>query len=227
MPDLALPGTDVATYPYIPLPYANGSMHHVRCSKLASLLPAAQLPALIAECHRVLMPGGVLELRIMDAMPDRCSTGPKMAAWLEERLLLRLEAGFKCSRPLAMVPQWVKDAGFKPLPTQTDDEMTASSELTPRKKTRTGKLGITRCLQLPTVPSDGSNSPNRELVVSRLGVEVARALWIDAWGSFVREGSDQEDEEAATWWDDAELTMECKEWKTVWDVATLIVAKET
>jgi hypothetical protein len=198
----------------LPLPYANASMHHIRSARLPTLLPASQLPALLAECYRVLKPGGVLELRLMDATPERRSTGPLLANWLEERLLLGLEQDFKCQRPVILVPKWARDAGFVPLVLKDDaDKGNTSGEQ------QNGNLGLARCLRLPAAASDSSH--NHRDVVGQVGVLVSRALWKDAWGANV-----SDDYNEHWWWENPEIVDECREWNTTWDVGTLFVTKE-
>ena len=94
------------------LPYPDNSKHAVHASRLAARTPAATLPALLRECHRVLRPGGVLELRLLDPSPERETMGPRLAAWLEARALLALEERFRCARPGMLVPRWAREAGF-------------------------------------------------------------------------------------------------------------------
>ncbi|QDS77075.1 hypothetical protein FKW77_007287 [Venturia effusa] len=200
----------------LPLPYASSSMHHVRASKMASLLPASQIPQLLSECYRVLKPGGVLELRLMDATPERGSMGPRLATWLEERLLLGLEREFRCQRPIMLVPRWAQDAGFQPLPFR--NEFDAQGLKSPRNSM--GKMGMVRCLRLPAATAD-RDQVSRD-IVAQVGVLVGRALWKDTWGSFV---SNEESEEN-WWWDNPEVVEECRQWRTVWDVGTLYVMKE-
>ncbi|TID20330.1 hypothetical protein E6O75_ATG07790 [Venturia nashicola] len=198
----------------LPLPYASSSMHHVRSSKIVSLLPASQLPQLLMECYRVLKPGGVLELRLMDATPERGSMGPRLATWLEERLLLGLEREFRCQRPVMMVPRWAAEAGFQPLPFRSEAD--AKNRTSP--KSSLGKMGVARSLRLPAATQE--RDPGNRDVVAQVGVLVGRALWKDAWGAFVHE-----DSEESWWWDNADVVEECREWKTVWDVGTLYVVK--
>jgi hypothetical protein len=198
----------------VPLPYANSSMHHIRSARLASLLPATQLPSLLSECFRVLKPGGILELRLMDATPERGSMGPRLATWLEERLLLGLEREFRCQRPLTLIPRWAQEAGFTPLPFKSESE----SQGTHTQRYNFSKLGLTRCLRLPATAVE-RESGSRD-IVAQVGVLVGRALWKDAWGTFVHD-----DYEEHWWWDNPDVVDECREWKTVWDVGTLYVVK--
>ena len=53
------------------LPFSNNSMHLIIATRLTTMLPASQIPSLLSDCHRVLQPGGVLSLRLIDALPDR------------------------------------------------------------------------------------------------------------------------------------------------------------
>ncbi|KAH7130647.1 hypothetical protein B0J11DRAFT_548914 [Dendryphion nanum] len=96
----------------LPLPYPDASFSHIRASTLPSLIPSAKLPLVFQECYRLLAPGGMLEIRIMDAAPLRKTAGPKMKAWIEDRLSLNLERLFRCSKPCTLIPSWVTDAGF-------------------------------------------------------------------------------------------------------------------
>ena len=200
------------TSPFLPLPYASSSMHHIRSSRLATLIPSSQIPQLLAECHRVLKPGGVLELRVMDAAPQRQCLGPNLAAWLEERLLVGLEAKFRCSRPLALVPQWAKQAGFVPM-ASTVHEFERPDSLK--------RSGVVRCLRLPAAMG---RAPlvERTGVLVELGLLLSRTLWKDTWGSYV---ADVEGE-SRWWWDSDMILSECADWGTVFEVATLVVVKE-
>lgn len=190
-------------------------MHHVHASRLASLLPASQIPQLLSECYRILKPGGVLELRLMDATPERGSMGPRLATWLEERLLFGLERDFRCQRPVMMLPRWAQEAGFQPLPFR--NEFDAQGLKSPRSSM--GKMGVSRCLRLPGATTE--NDPGSRDVVAQVGVLVGRALWKDTWGTFVNDDYDEN-----WWWDNPEVVEECREWKTVWDVGTMYVVKE-
>jgi len=49
-----------------PLPFAEGSCAAVYHSHVLEHIPPAQVPAFIAECHRVLAPGGVLRIAVPD-----------------------------------------------------------------------------------------------------------------------------------------------------------------
>ncbi len=130
---------------------------------LPSLVPSANLPELFSECYKLLAPGGLLEIRIMDAAPVRKTTGPLMRSWVEDRLSTNLERLFRCSKPCLLVPVWLKDAGF-----ELCDEA-ASQAVT---------------LPCATVPF--CTDPEKELTTA-----IARCLWKTTWGSFVDDVSDE------------------------------------
>ena len=203
---------DPATSPFLPLPYPSSSIHYIRSSRLSTLVQSSQIPQLLAECHRVLMPGGVLELRFMDAAPPRHCMGPNLAAWLEERLLLKLEADFRCSRPLALIPEWAKQAGFVPM-------ASAVQESEPPESLK--RNGFVRCLRLPAAKARAPMA-DRTRVLVELGLLLGRTLWKDTWGSYI---ADVEGEEQ-WWWDSDMILSECEDWGTVFEVATLVVVKE-
>jgi hypothetical protein len=104
----------------------------------------------------LLAPGGVLEIRIMDAGPVRKTAGPLLRAWIEDRLSINLEKTFRCSKPCMLFPGWIADAGFE-LPSVE---------------------GINEVMRLPCA-FDGS------CVDVELKVLVGRALWGDIWGPYV------------------------------------------
>ena len=188
-------------------------MHHIRSTRLPILVAGSQLPALLAECYRVLKPGGILELRLIDATPERRSMGPLLASWLEDRLLLSLEADFKCTRPATLVPRWAREAGFVPLPLKPSEHAETGHE-----KSLGSFDSMTKCLRLPAVASN-PQSGQRD-IVGQVGVLVSRALWKDAWGSYVCDSYDEH-----WWWESAEIVDECREYNTTFDVATMIVMK--
>lgn len=154
----------------VPLPYPENYFSHIRASTLPSLVPSAKLPELFDECYKLLAPGGLLEVRIMDAAPLRKTAGPKMNIWIEERLSTNLERLFRCSRPCSLVPSWLEAAGFELTVPQGDQNV-----------------------KLPCVFDETSSSVDEEL-----STLIGKALWKDVWGSFVDEDEPRwwwEDEE--------------------------------
>lgn len=142
----------------VPLPYPEDYFSHIRASTLPSLVPSAKLPELFRECYKLLAPGGLLEIRIMDAAPVRRTAGPMMRMWIEDRLSVNLEKLFRCSKPCSLVPGWLAEAGF---------ELSQENEV---------------ALTLPCALDQTSGDVDREL-----STMIGQALWKDTWGPFVED----------------------------------------
>lgn len=141
----------------VPLPYPENYFSHIRASTLPSLVASSKLPELFRECYKLLAPGGLLEIRIMDAAPVRKTAGPLLRTWIDDRLSVNLERLFRCSKPCSLVPSWLADAGF-----ELFDPV--------------GSTSIT----LPCAFDSSSKDVDKEL-----STVVARTLWKDVWGTFV------------------------------------------
>ena len=181
----------------VPFAYQDASFSHIRASTLPSIVPSSKLPQVFRECYRLLAPGGMLEIRIMDAAPVRKTAGPKMKAWIEDRLSLNLEKLFRCSKPCTLVPSWVADAGFD-LPATRPSEGDENVKL--------------RC----AFDTDSSE------VDGELSTLVGRALWRDLWGGFVEDLPD----EPRWWWEDEEVMAECLERQTVFECGAIFAFKK-
>ncbi|KAJ8114512.1 hypothetical protein OPT61_g3627 [Boeremia exigua] len=142
----------------VPLPYPEDFFSHIRASTLPSLVPSAKLPELFRECYKLLAPGGLLEIRIMDAAPVRKTAGPMMRMWIEDRLSVNLEKLFRCSKPCSLIPGWLAEAGF---------ELSTGNEMGPK---------------LPCAFNSVSDDVDDEL-----SAMIGQALWKDTWGPFVED----------------------------------------
>lgn len=131
----------------------------------------------------------------MDAAPVRKSAGPKMRAWIEDRVSLNLERRFRCSKPCMLVPGWLAEAGF---------ELPAASE---KRQAM---------MRLPCAFDTNSSDVDAEL-----SMQVGRALWKDIWGQFV----DDDPDEPRWWWEDAEVAQECLERRTVFECGAIFAYK--
>jgi hypothetical protein len=141
----------------VPLPYPQNYFSHIRASKLPSLVSSSKLPELFRECYKLLAPGGLLELRIMDAAPVRKTAGPLLRTWIDDRLSVNLERLFRCSKPCSLVPKWLADAGFD--------------------------LRSSDCGSSVTLPCTfDSTSVDIDMELSSI---IGRAMWKDVWGAFV------------------------------------------
>lgn len=112
------------------------TFHHARVTPAGiGSLSAPQLRELLQECYRVLVVGGTLEITVVDPTP--VDVGPALAKWVDEELLLGLEARFRCTRPAALVPLGVRGAGLEMveggeacyLPLCVDQEASAEERL--------------------------------------------------------------------------------------------------
>ena len=143
----------------VPLPYPEDFFSHIRATTLPSLIPSANLPELFRECYKLLAPGGLLELRLIDASPVRQTAGPLMRSWIEDRLSDNLEKLFRCSKPSSLVPMWLTDVGFELM--TTDQGQTATFPCA-----------------IDTSCTD---------IVQELSTTVGRTVWKEVWGSFVEQ----------------------------------------
>lgn len=140
-----------------PLPIADSCVSNIVVPWLATLLPASQIPALIAESYRLLQPGGQFDARLINALPVKATMGPKLELWLEENLIIQLESDFRCSRPCELLPTWSKKFKF----TMADGRPPALSQEV--------------LLRAAVVSTDDVNL--------RVGAAVLRHLWYGTWGS--------------------------------------------
>jgi hypothetical protein len=179
-----------------PLPLKNGSVDSIFVSSLPTLLPGSRIPAFLAESFRLLRPDGQFEARLINALPERSSMGPKLAAWLEDNLMIQLESEFRCSRPCDLVPAWAKISGF----TMADGSRPI----------------LKRELTLQAAAESTSDIP------TRVGSAVLREIWKDTWGSCLTENNEGK---SHYWWDQEDILQECMEKQTTWKVASLMVIK--
>ncbi|KAH3918503.1 hypothetical protein HBI56_134430 [Parastagonospora nodorum] len=141
----------------VPLPYPENYFAHIRASTLPSLVSSSKLPELFRECYKLLAPGGLLEVRIMDAAPVRRTAGPLLRTWIDDRLSVNLERLFRCSKPCSLVPTWLADAGFDMVHSDSSSSVT-----------------------LPCAIGSASTDVTKEL-----STVIGREMWRDVWGPFV------------------------------------------
>ncbi|KAH7414469.1 hypothetical protein DE146DRAFT_36706 [Phaeosphaeria sp. MPI-PUGE-AT-0046c] len=149
----------------VPLPYPENYFSHIRAATLPSLVPSSKLPELFRECYKLLAPGGLLEVRVMDATPVRKTAGPLLRTWIDDRLSVNLERLFRCSKPCSLMPRWLEEAGFS--------------------------LGEGRSsfnVALPCAVDEETAD-----VEAELSTVIGRSLWRDVWGEFVDEVADEVD----------------------------------
>ncbi|RDW82610.1 hypothetical protein BP6252_03722 [Coleophoma cylindrospora] len=214
--------TLIVTTPVSNLPYAPSSFKLINSLRLSVLLPSSSIPNLLQECHRILCTRGTLNLTVMDPLPRSSTLGPKMKAWLDDHLILKLETQFRCLKPTRLMPIWLQDAGFQAV----HSSKSAANE--PAKTLR-----ITEdMLQEPTTTSfsfravargeggyggevaqgDKKNS-ERDTLASTVG----RMLWKEIYGPYVSGRT--------WWWEDEEIIEEVSQLGTRWDISIIEAIK--
>jgi hypothetical protein len=189
----------------LPFPFPSSYFSRLRSSRLPSLVASNRIPAILRECARVLVKGGVLELRVMDATPVRSTMGPKLRTWMEERLELGLEERFKTARPTSLMKGWVKSAGFQLVESGSQDADNNASN-----------AKVTQLLQLPTV-----FQTDLEDLETELAVLTARGIWMDMWGDDLLEVKGT----PKWWWEDESIAHECRERGTMFEIGVLVALK--
>jgi SAM-dependent methyltransferase len=66
-------------------------------------------PVLIEEISRVLAPGGLMIVSIMDALPQRA--GPLLDYWTHQNLNMNVLRRFMVHQPSLLLPSWVEESG--------------------------------------------------------------------------------------------------------------------
>lgn len=179
---LPTPVFQVPSPTVLPLPFDSATFDLIRCSTLLSTLPASSIPTCISECHRVLSPSGVLHLRIVEPMPVQGTAGPRLQAWLEDNLEMKLEENFCCRRPRMMVPTWAVQAGFTIISSSSSSGVGSGSS--------------SRLLRLPAAapPSDDDDdddggcvpgTPFESAQSTRIAAAVLQQLWKASWADTI------------------------------------------
>lgn len=180
------------------------SVDCIRATSLVAACPAAEIKPLLRECERILVPGGAMEIRLIDPTPT--SAGPLLRQWLEKNLLLNLERDFRCVRPLLLVPIWAKEADFD---IHEDSDARSGKSSFPVSSADTEKA--------PEKPTEKSIEKSIE---RKLSVHIGRWLWRDAWARFV--GGDTP---VKMWWEVEEIMKECQKKRTSIEVKALFARK--
>jgi len=147
------------------LPMESNSYTAAYCLCLPSLMAGRDIPKVLRSIHRCLAPKGILHLTLIDPSPASQSVGPLMRHWLDQNLLLNLEARFRCISPSRLFPAWLADARLR----------------------ANGSI-------ITTVKFNAINQPSREIgdgtaKVEELRSTVGRKLWQEVWGKFVHGSS--------------------------------------
>ncbi|KAL3418569.1 hypothetical protein PVAG01_10285 [Phlyctema vagabunda] len=205
----------IVTTPVSNLPYAPSTFTTINSMKLPTLLPSSSLPTLLQECHRVLGTNGTLNLLIMDPSPRSSTMGPKMKAWLEDHLILKLETQFRCLKPTKLMPIWLREAGFRIAPTVAP-AVPLSAGVEP-KNTNLKFRAIAR--GEGGFGAEGAGPKDRKKnEMEILASTVGRMLWREIWGQYVVGDS--------WWWQDEAIIEEAYSLGTKWDFTMVEAIKQ-
>lgn len=155
--------------------------------------------------HGALVPGGCLQMMMIDPWPLAESLGPKLQEWLDDNLIFNLELQFRCLRPSRMFPVWLQDARLRASgSTITTTRFQAVAQGRDNASNRSGR---------------SRDSAQDEVEIKKeLGSMAGRLLWQEIWGSFVT--GEQ------WWWDDAQIVEECIQMETCWEYCIVAACKQ-
>lgn len=199
------------------LPYPSNSFSSITSFSLPSLLPASSLPTILAECHRILIPGGTLHLTVLDPSPLPSTLGPKLRAWLDDHLLLHLERQFCPLNPSRLFPAWLQDVGLRsegstrltvPFLACVNPELVSSLLSSSNAEDANSDAQSISGFSVASGSSGRSGGMKGKIVVQELKSVVGRMLWKEMWGGYVQ--GDR------WWWEDRDIVEECEELKTCW-----------
>lgn len=140
------------------LGYPANMFSMVQSLALPTLARSHEIPYIIRQCRRVLLPHGKLCLTIIDAVPILESTGPLLREWLETNLLVHLKRKARATHPSRMIQQWLQQGGF------IYDPMDGIH------------LSFPAAMDLDSMPTPDT---------AALCTEIGRRLWKEVWRSYV------------------------------------------
>ncbi len=187
------------------LSVAPNSFTAVYCLPLSSVVSSPEIPRLLKNIYRCLVPRGTLHLVVIDPVPVASTVGPLMRTWLENNLILNLEKNFRCVSPSKLFPTWLSD-----------------------NRLRGSGSSITK-LRFRAVPSQsasgatGGIAPAAESEERRVKTElrsiVGRMLWQEIWGQYVNAEK--------WWWEEPRCIRECIDSGTYWEYTIIEAVKDT
>lgn len=190
------------------LPFPAELFDAITSLPLPTLLPASQLPQLLRECNRILLPDGTLKLMLLDAAPTVGTMGTLLKSWLTKHLLGNLEKRDRVREVRKQMSMLLLDAGFMGCDGDIKLSFRAAEQefATRRPVNDKGKDAKTKSLiQL------AQERAAEEETMHKLSVVVGRLLWKELWGPYVT-GS-----KFKWWWEDANIVEECRAMGTRWE----------
>ncbi|KAJ9604297.1 hypothetical protein H2200_011131 [Cladophialophora chaetospira] len=201
------------------LPYPDSSADLISAGNTPGLLRSSQWPAFVQECARVLRPGGVFEVSIIDPMPRNC--GPLLRQWTAEKVILGLERRFLVTHPAMIIPLWLEDiAEFGHCESHKFSFPAVFEKAHERSPTRDAE----RCFR------ESADQRDREIqslrnAVGRYFYEALYGELLQVPSRHMRSGSPgmnavEEDLSNRWWWTDPAIVRECHEYGPVFEMIT-------
>lgn len=193
------------------LPFPAELFDAITSLPLPTLMPASDIPQLLRECNRILLPGGTLKLLLIDATPSLGTMGTLLKAWLTKHLLGNLERKGRIREVRKQMSILLLDAGF--IGCEGDIKISfraAEPEFASRKAFDDKGKGSSSSKTKGLVKMAQERGAEEE-TMHKLSVAVGRLLWKELWGAYVS-GS-----KFRWWWDDANIVEECRAMGTRWE----------
>lgn len=204
------------------LPYRDSFMDLISSRSIALVLRSSQWPVFVQECVRVLRPGGVLEVTILDPMPRNC--GPLLRRWTAKNLILGLERRFLVTHPAMIIPMWFDDVSDF----DRRERMTLAYSAIADEVTQDLSLASQEVVHGHPQSEEADRSSRRDL--QRLRTAVGRHFYQALYNVPVPEvcqrqpgNSELEAPRESTrhwWWKDPAIVRECKEQGTMFEMVT-------
>jgi len=186
------------------------------------ILHSSQWPAFVEECVRVLRPGGVLEITILDPIPRNC--GPVLRHWTAKNLVLGLERRFLVTHPAMIIPLWLGEVpGF-----ERRDRMIFTYSAIDVEDPDESRLASQETTDAHPQPEESDCRSRRE--IQRLRTAVGRYFYQALYCDLIPEVSkrqpgnfEQQDSREAIrhwWWKDPAIIEECKKEGTMFEMIT-------
>jgi SAM-dependent methyltransferase len=204
------------------LPYQDSFMDLISSCSVPLLLRSIQWPVFVQECVRVLRPGGVLELTILDPMPRNC--GPLLQQWTARNLVLGLGRKFLVTHPAMIIPHWLDDVSdFDRRDSTTFAYSAVADEDTYESRLTSEELGDGHP---QSNEADRRSGRDLQQLRTAVGRHFYQALYNDLVPEALqRQPGNSELEQPREsirywWWKDPAIVKECKEQGTVFEMVT-------
>jgi len=196
--------------PHSSFPLAPNLFTSVHSLGLPSLVSSMHLPPLLQNIHRVLAPGGILHLTLINPTPSSATLGPKLQDWLTDKLIIPLERSFRCIWPTRLLPYMLGEAQLR----AHGSSLTEVKFLAIPASRDDGSIDGSSTRRVRT---DGKQDSLKEVKCEVRSI-VGRMLWAEVYGSYIK--CDR------WWWDEPEIVEECRRLGTFWEYQIIEAVKE-